>query len=252
MNGIITTKRLGTFGRWGNSLGLYSFAKKYAEMHNCQLQTPSWLGQKVFTINDPPITVDLPQTKCDEVPWGKVNIDLLGYYQNTEYLKHLSISWLKKLFTFRDEWKQRFPKKDEYYIAAHIRRGDYAGYSHIFALIQEESYINACRKFGLDETKIVWVREDKPTIEPDLDSQGIGFLPDFMKIVNANVILRANSTFSWWAGTLSEAKIYSPVIGDARGVCNVDYVEGNWPRIANFKKWEPECPQNHGDLHIVE
>jgi hypothetical protein len=250
---IVTTRRLGTFGRWGNSLFLYAYARKYAEIHKATLQTPEWLAQKVFkNITEPLIDRELPQTECDQVPWGKVNIDILGYFQNAKFLEIMSRKWLKEIFTFQDRWIEAFPKPKPFYIAAHVRRGDYHGLQSIFALIKESSYLNACTQYGYSVSDIIWVHEDKPTSTPETEAEGIGFLKDFMTLYNADIILRGNSTFSWWAATLSNAKIYSPVIGDNRGLCDVNFVPGNWPMIANFKKWQPHCPQDHGDLYLPE
>jgi hypothetical protein len=247
---IITTKRLGTFGRWGNSLGLYSFAKKYSEIYQSTLQTPSWDGQKVFNIFDPPISVNLPQTDCDQVPWGETNIDLLGYYQNEKFLKIMNRKWLKNLFTFKQKWIDLFPKPKPFYIAAHLRRGDYVGLKSIYALISQQSYINACKKFDLNIEDIIWISEEKPIINQIAENEGIPWLGDFMTIYNADIILRANSTFSWWGATLSNAKVYSPIIDNNRGDCDVDFVEGNWPKLANFTK--NDGPQDHGDLFLSE
>jgi hypothetical protein len=57
----------------------------------------------------------------------------------------------------------------------------------------------------------------------------------------------ANSTFSFWAATLGNAKVYSPVIRGVRGGkpdAYAEFVEGNWPVMAD----------NHPntDLHLKE
>lgn len=249
---IVSMSRLGTFGRWGNSLFQWAFGHFYAEKYNAVLQTPAWDGQKVFNITNPPIDRELPQTNCDEVPWGKVNIDLLGYYQHADFLKIMSRSKLKEVMKFQNHWTDIYQKPRPFYIAAHVRRGDYGGLQSIFALLNESSYINACHKFGLNLDDLVWVHEERPESLHQMDEAGLPFLKDFMTLVNADVILRGNSTFSWWAAVLSNAKIYSPLIGDNRGECDVEFVEGNWPAMANFKKWQPHCPQYHGDLHLPE
>lgn len=253
MSGIITLRRLGTFGRFGNAMFQYAFARAYAEKYNAVLQTPEWIGQKIFNISDPPIqNHNLPQTTCDVVPWGQTNIDLLGYFQHKMFLDIMTRSWLKKVFTIQDRWLKHFEKPMNYYIGAHVRKGDYGGLTSIFAIIKEISYINACDKFGLDSQKLIWVTEENPTCNKIMEDEGIPFLYDFLTLMHANVILRGNSTFSWWAATLSDAKIYSPNVGDNRGECEVDFIEGNWPKIANFKKWQPHCPQIHDDLHLRE
>jgi hypothetical protein len=63
------------------------------------------------------------------------------------------------------------------------------------------------------------------------------WLDDFLKLYFARTIFRANSSFSWWAATLSPtAKVFSPVIDkrhiygvDGMEEITVDFVEGNHP-----------------------
>ncbi len=78
------------------------------------------------------------------------------------------------------------------------------------------------------------------------------WLDDFLKLYFARTIFRANSSFSWWAATLSPtAKVFSPVIDqphiygvDGMKEITVDFVEGNHPHWlpqwvrGKFQKWE--------------
>src|SRR5262249_18825117 len=51
------------------------------------------------------------------------------------------------------------------------------------------------------------------------------WLTDFLKLYFARTIFRANSSFSWWAATLSPtAKVFSPVV-DKSHIYGVDGVE---------------------------
>jgi hypothetical protein len=64
---------------------------------------------------------------------------------------------------------------------------------------------------------------------------GLEFMRDFMDLYNADVLFRANSTFSWWAGTLGNAKVYSPIVDGLTGhQKDVKFVEGNWPRCVGL------------------
>ena len=236
MHNVITVSCLGSMGRWGNCLFQYASARKYAEIHKCQLQTPEWLGEKVFNINHPRISHKFPKCDLDILPCKKVDIDLYGYFQFQDIISKLNRKELKSWFTFKDEWKERFPKKKEFYAACHIRKGDYvSNFSHIYCNISEKSYENKCSELNINPSDIIYVREDKPEEYEDINALGLNFLPDFMTLVNADIILRANSSFSWWAATLSNAKIYSPKVDNKVGFNDVSFVEGNWPKMVNHK-----------------
>ncbi len=67
--------------------------------------------------------------------------------------------------------------------------------------------------------------------------RGYEFLRDFFALYNADILFRANSTFSWWAATLGNAQneVYSPVVEGLVGYQNqVKFVKGNWPRCVSM------------------
>jgi hypothetical protein len=226
---VVQCSCLGTHGRFGNQLLQWAIANKYAQDAGARLETPSWIGQKLFGIRNDPISHPLPQTEPDKFEWGKPNVDIYGWFQHVDFLKHLKRSELKRWFTFLPEFQNKFTKPKQCYIAAHIRRGDYVKeFSHIFCTITEQSYINACEKFKLDKNKLIFVREDKHQINTELQ-----FLPDFFTLLNADVILRANSTFSWWAAVLGNGKVFSPLVENLTGEHTVEFVAGNWPKMTN-------------------
>lgn len=249
MNGVVSISCLGSLGRLGNQFFQYSVARKYAEIARCIFQTPSWIGETLFNIAGTRINSNLHRLPSDELPWGRPNVDLLGYFQFQEAVSKLKRSELRNWFNFKDEFKNRFPKKRPYYIAAHVRRGDYVTqYASKYCTITEESYLNACDKFGLDKSQLIWVREDNPQKDEEMERRGLGFLPDFMTLLNADVILRANSTFSWWAGTLGNGKVYSPLVEARTGTHTVDFVAENWPRMVDSSNVGGKV----SDLHLAE
>jgi hypothetical protein len=52
-----------------------------------------------------------------------------------------------------------------------------------------------------------------------------------MEIMASRVIFRANSSFSWWAATLSDARVFAPVVGNNTGWLDCSFVEGNHPKM---------------------
>jgi len=232
MRKIIQFTKLGKYGRFGNQLFQYAFARAYAEKYGAVLETPEWVGEKIFKdISHQRPSCKLPRIKENKVFEGQVNIDLFGYFQKKQFIDTMSESKVREWFQFKDEWTEKFKKKKEYSLIAHLRRGDYLEkYSSHFCIITKESYIEACRKYNLPEDKIVWLSEETQKFNPELDND-LQFLPDFFTMVNADVFLRANSTFSLWAGFFNKNKVYSPLVEDNVGFCDVGFVEGNSSKI---------------------
>lgn len=114
-------------------------------------------------------------------------------------------------------------------VCAHRRVGDYVGYS--FPYVSEFSYYAAAKKFDLPSPVII--TEENPTRVASLGGE-LAFLPDFYLLTKTPVLLRGNSSFSWWASVLNHGITYSPVIdGLGAGEHNVDFVLGNHPRLSH-------------------
>lgn len=216
-------------GRFGNQMFQYAFARAYAELHKATFCVGPWVGQKIFDLADRPYT-PLPKNDFDTIPWGQTNIALQGYFQNAEAVKILSVSKLREWFRLRPAWQQLVKPVA---IAAHLRYGDYVSIG-TYCLITKESYIKAVQNVGLDPASITWVSEDTPN--PVTLPEPLGFLPDFLTLMWAKVLFRANSSFSWWAATLNPGEIFSPVVEGRVGSNNVEFVKGNWPRMADGSK----------------
>ena len=232
-------------GGFGNQLFQYAFARAYAEEHRATLLTPSWIGQTIFSLSHPPLDYTLPHAGFDEIPNGRVNIILHGYFQCQAAINLMSKSKLQAWLRPQDRWQRRFTTRLP--IAAHVRRGDYIGLSNIYCLVSEASYVAACSKFGLG-TDISWIQEGSRQQAQDLSAIGVPFLEDFMLLMYANVLLRANSSFSWWAGALSNGRVFSPLVEDRVGAQDIEFVEGNWPRMVDGRN----CRMNITDLHLKD
>lgn len=225
-------------GRFGNQLFQYVFAKGFAQRHNAVLQIPeNWIGRKIFEIPESPISISYPQEFTDNIPHRIPNdgtVNLNGYFQNQEAIDYYSVtdilSWLK----FRPWVLDRFPKPDKSYLAAHIRRGDYVKLQHLYCLPTYESYLSLISTQFFD-MECKWISEEKPEVDQDLAKQGLDFLPDFMTLYHAKVLLRSNSTFSWWAAALSGNEVYSPIVEDRVGIQDVRFTRGNHPKMASSK-----------------
>jgi len=224
---IIQFTQLGKFGRFGNQMFQYAFARAYAEKYGCILEIPTWVGEKIFkNVSHSPISKHCPRTSLDEIKWGQVNIDLFGYFQKKEFIDILSEAKLREWFVLQDKWLEFFINLKTYAIA-HLRRGDYQTlYADVFCIISKESYQRAFKKFGVQEQSVYWRAEESQVKWRYIDDD-ILFLPDFFEMMNVQHLFRANSTFSFWAGFFNKNKVYSPVVGNKVGVNDVEFVEGN-------------------------
>ena len=228
---VIQFTQLGKFGRFGNQMFQYAFARAYAEKYNCTLEIPSWIGEKIFkNVSHPPISKRLKRTPVDKALFGEVNIDLFGYFQKQEFINILSEVKLREWFTLQDKWLEYFVNLKSYAVA-HMRRGDYQTlYANIFCIVSKESYLKAFEKFGVREHDVFWKTEETQVKWRNLDSD-LAFLPDFFEMVFAQHLFRANSTFSFWAGFFNKNKVYSPSVGNKVGLNDVEFIEGNHPQL---------------------
>lgn len=229
MSGVVQCSMLGKFGRFGNSLFQYVFARAYAEKYEARLEIPEdWVGRKVFKdIDHDGLSVNFPRTALDCVDFGEVNIDLFGYFQKHQFVRLLEDAKVREWLTLKDEWTEKFPKK-QFSVVAHLRRGDYlTHYSNIFCVVSQNSYKRKVLELGLSLEDLTWLEEGA-------GGEGeLSFMPDFMFMVNADVLLRANSTFSFWAGYLNKGKVFSPVVSGRQGPQDVEFVEGNEESIVD-------------------
>jgi hypothetical protein len=233
VNGIIQVKFAGYFG---NQLHEYVACRKYAEILGAKLEVPDWEGRHIFGLLDPVWSCDLPERNGDEsFEWGDTNIRLSGYFQLQKWIGLLSRVELRRWLVVRPEIIDVCPMRGGSYTAAHMRQGDYVG-NPFYANIPERSYLRACEEHGL--VIDTWAKQNSPRY-----MQGIpDFLPDFLMLMRATVLLRANSTFSWWAGALGDGDVYAPVVTDHVGEYDADFIRGNWPR----------CMRAADDLRLPE
>ncbi len=218
----MSTVRLESLGRFGNLLFQVSHALKFCELGGHELRMPEWVGERIFTLDG----------YKPKRPDGTEDIVLSGYFQNQESLIY-SRADCRRWFALRPEiqtiaWKFFWPGP-----VVHYRRGDYAAAG--YPLISRKSVRAAMVQIGINETAIE-VSDEGPKDTLYFPAE-LSFVPDFLTLMQAPLLFRANSSFSWWAGVLGHGKVFSPVItGLAGGVEHdeVPFVEGNHSRLAEL------------------
>lgn len=230
-------------GRFGNQLFQLAFGLGYAREYGAELRIPKDCPlREIFDLDHiGPIDTKLPATHVDQIPFGMVNIDLVGYFQHKIFLSLYSRQDCRKWFRFRPEILERYTSPKRRFVA-HLRRGDYVKYPDVFCTVDQNSYKTACDNFWLPYGHLHWVTETS-------SEDPLFFLQDFLLMVNSEFLLRANSSFSWWAHVLGQItqRIYSPIVRGKLGqevAC--DFVEGNWPALISAN-WP-----THSNLYLRE
>jgi len=233
-------------GRFGNQLFQAAFLLGFAERHGCVCQLPeNWIGRKIFKITNPPISIGyqpLPMEHIPQIVPDAAVFNFQGYYQYQDALNYYSVAQVMKWFEFQDWVTEMFPKPEIPYFAVHIRHGDYLKLQHCFCIPSQTSYEDILnRTYGTLKQQLSFnmplkiVTEETAIINPELEKQGLGFLPDFMTLYRSSMLIRSNSTFSWWASALSDKqnKTWSPLVENKVGVQDVSFIKGNHPRMAD-------------------
>lgn len=236
-------------GRFGNQLFIYCFCKGYAEKMGFEFQCPDWIGRKIFANATEPLCAitTLPQTEKRNLPidhwFGRGDMDVNDYCQSQCYLNFYSRAKIREWLKLKPEYESWTKRPNAPYSAAHMRRGDYlTTYSHSYCAVSEKSYKQAIEKFNIPEP-IVWVSEETAlpsTVFEVLDDGAWGeyartdWMTDFLMLRDADYLLRANSSFSWWAAALGCGKVYAPIVGAKVGIQDVEFTEGNWPCTAGY------------------
>ena len=213
-------------GRIGNQLFQYAKARAIAERDGRPLTTPPWVGEAIFDL--PCVSRNLPDAETIE-----------GYGQNQDSLIYTRAQ-VKQWFKLKLPVEQALESVPLSPIIAHRRVGDYARLGYV--VVSEQSYRDAWHKFEFEPTPLEFVTEENPMRVSGLPD----WLPDFYRMMRSKVLFRGNSSFSWWAATLSEARIFSPIITGKEGgrEQHCEFVSGNWPKFADLP--------NITDLHLKE
>lgn len=222
-------------GRTGNQAMQWLFAYAYAKKHGMTFECEEWIGERIWDL--PPY--GRPSTRCfprvNELTITPTDCEYRGYAQMQScmiYTKREAQSWLHfnrgiEKLCIEADYPHRPPR-----IVCHFRRGDYFGYG--YPVVAKEGYLAALDKFGFEFGDTAFLSDDFPSRHGALPDD-LSFVADFHRMVKAPTLLRANSSFSWLAGLLSNGIVLSPRIdGLAGGIeHSVKFEVGNHCKLSD-------------------
>jgi hypothetical protein len=222
-------------GRLGNQLFQYAFGHAVSRQLGCSFFMNRMPALRYFQASNTPLRNDLRRIWFDcqsyfcpqhvllweEHGRGPENIATqlrddcyyYGYFQSERYFKPFEVE-IRKEFRVRPKYHQLF--QAEYgelfaknrVVAVHVRRTDYV---HL-GLTLPLSYYEQCLKRveGLEQALVIFVTDD-PNVTQQLFSDYKGRyicvsnseIVDFQILMNADCLIIANSSFSWWAAYLN-------------------------------------------------
>lgn len=157
------------------------------------------------------------------------NVLYKGFFQSEEYFKEFEED-IKKLFEIRPQYKKIFfdQKKhllDKKSIVLHLRRTDYSNYGNEALggadLTLPKNYYKTCLSLIKDVHlyNVIFVSDDIEFARKEFGNNANYFyenndpITDFQLLLNASVLVIANSSYSWWAAWLNskaDKTVYAP------------------------------------------
>lgn len=195
--------------------------------------------------------------------YGNLNccIDSLCCYHPSIFSRYSRQKMLTDYFCFSDLVKRsdlykRMEDEQGKFVVAHLRRDDIAdprnNTNRGYSVVSKASYQQAFEQYGYDPATVRWVTDDRSgswgitaPVLPDNWTYPTGsqyypqvifsWLPDFLRMVFAKALFRANSSFSWWAGFFCGGQVYAPrllarkLFHETQEELLVDFEQGNHP-----------------------
>lgn len=240
-------------GRLGNQMFQYAFACSIAKKLNISFYLDEYIDNFILTkyfklpgynhqfnrlirkwnkISNPKfLKTDGKDNPAEILLQVKNNMLYSGFFQSEVYFNNYK-NEIKKAFKIKKSAKREFNNKYNSFfadnnkiVAIHIRRSDYlvlennelGGKDFTLPL----SFYNNCLKIitKFDDFKVIFVSDDIEYVKNNFEHKSNFFFEsnnemiDFQILMNADVLIISNSSFSWWAAYLnnkSNKVIYAP------------------------------------------
>lgn len=193
-------------GRTGNQMFQAAYARSLAERLGVPLRTNPWPGTKIFE-------------GWSEEPWSPDGHRIEDGYRQCQrdliYTRSDCRRWFKLKPEFEDWHCHGFHSMP----LAHRRVGDFVEAGHV--VISVKSYQDKACEINVP---FAFVTEEVPMGDSALP---FTWLADFLRLMHAPILLRGNSSFSWWAGALGNGVVWSP---------RIDGLEGGKEHDVSFEK----------------
>jgi len=257
---MISFSKLGDYGRLGNQLFQYAFIRTQAERLGVKFFCPSWIGDKIFYLNDKAVKSKSNKTNkiyYEQEKDKKYDSRVLNIQDNTEFRgffqteKYFDKSQAKIWFSFNKDKIKRVKEKYKSIdfskcVGIHLRFGDKAKKDItriIFYLPNLSFYKKALKIVG---EKRILVFSDEPerareyfkNLKLKIDYiSGNTDWEDLYLMTQCKDLICCGSTFSWWGAWLnnySDKKIIVPREGQFRPGSifkNKDYWLKEWIKI---------------------
>jgi len=224
---MITFSQLGKYGRLGNQMFQYAalygtgFIRGYeiGIPDDCELRDVFNLGS-AKKIQSPQFVYQEPSFHYDPHVWLiRDKTDLIGYFQSPRYWKHC-IKDIGKEFAFQEhietkanDWIEQ-NVGDTIFCSIHVRRGDYVNLADTHTNLPIEWYqiaVDIIEENIKDPNKKFFIFSDDPEwckrkfVGANVVEGNSGPL-DLCIMSKAKIHIIANSSFSWWAATLSGSR----------------------------------------------
>lgn len=236
--GAIQMSNLGNNVGFANQLFQYAFLRLYGLRHDADVETPDWVGQKIFDLPGRPIARKLKMRKGDD--WSvndlalwtmerpPIDCDFWGYYQNIPPCWAPHREFLRRVFLPRRDWNApvkswlaRHRPPGTTLVAIHLRRGDYRAYESSkpwFRTVPEEWYRRWLAAIWphLENPVLFIASDERASVLPafaeyapvtsgdaEIDMPEPRLFADFAILQAADVIAICNSSFSRLAAILA-------------------------------------------------
>ena len=207
---MISFKKLGNFGRLGNSIFEAAATIALAKRNDDQYIFPPWADAQYFNLNNCFSNSIQTTSNYEETCYAyrpipyKPNLNIHGYFQSEKYFIDYADE-IRRIFTP----KSKIPRHNGV-ASIHVRRTDYIKFPNHHPLCDMSYYEKAMMEVGVNKFIIfsddmAWCKEHFKGNQFEF-SEGNAHYQDLALMASCEHHIIANSSFSWWGAWLNPNK----------------------------------------------